>query len=157
MSTNVFEQIAGTKPVLTTKLMGNSDLSNLLMAWLGRLVLMCQSVGAPIEGIQIGVLKVNGSEFRAKINFSTLSLSRTSSVISGRDDFYEFAKAKSFGLAQALTKNPDLMVFFQKLVEAIDRHCVNKGWDFKTVRMPYSFISPDNYLVIKVQRHYVES
>lgn len=156
MSMNVFEQIQGTKPLLTRKLMENMDLSNLLMAWLGRLILMCQSVGCPIEGVQIGELQVMGGEFKARISFNQLALVRAPESMY-RDDFFEFAQAKSAAMARAMTKNPDLMKFFQKLVEAIDKHCTYKGWDFKTVRIVYSYITPDNMLVMRVRRQYVES
>ena len=151
---NVHAEIAKRSERLADKLGANPDLANVILGFLGRLIIMCSQMNRPIEGIILSPLdsktELNGDVvFTSNINFSLLAV-RPPSLWQPQTDFAEFAAARAQGLAMALGKNPNLSEFFQSLASQIESYGNAKGIPFNDLRIKNPFISKDHVLVIRV-------
>lgn len=157
MSQNVYEQLAIEKKNLADKLGENAEIGNIVLALLGRLIILSQERGRPIEGIATAPLlnsKLGNGDLviRSKITFNALSIIRPA-MWQLQSDFARYTLSKARGLALALQRNPKLSDFFENIVEAIDQWCRSENVQFPGVRVKQAIISnPGDVLVLKVGR-----
>lgn len=145
MSTNVAQAIEANAKTLFEKLSENQDLSNVLMGFLGRIILTCQQMGKPIQGVDLGSVSENGGDFRFKIEFNTLMIAPPVIWTANQyDDFTHYVKARSTGMARALEANVRLVAGFRDLVMVIDKFCERKRMPFKDFKIKKAFITRDN-------------
>jgi hypothetical protein len=141
MSNNVAEVLEGRATTLFEKLAQNNDLSNVIMAFLGRIVLMCNKMGKPIEGVITTEVNESNDEFRFGVTFNSLIMSPPG-LWQAQGDILTYAKARSIHLAKALERNNKLMHTFTNLVEAVSRYCDRKGLSFKDFKIKKAFVHP---------------
>jgi hypothetical protein len=145
MSTNVAQAVESNAKTLFEKLSENQDLSNVLMGFLGRIILSCQQMGKPIQGVEMGTVTENGGDFRFPISFNTLMISPpTLWTAASGNDFTDYVKARSQSMARALEANVRLVAGFRELVMVIDKFCERKRMPFADFKVKKAFITRDN-------------
>lgn len=154
MAQSVFEVMAGRQQSLLEKLGENPDLCNLVLALLGKAIVICSQRGLPLEGIEMGTLTATDLPtrdvvFRAPITFHPLPVT-AASIWPPQSDFAHYTRSKAYGLGMALQKNPKLAVFFQSLVQAIETYAQHRGLQFGKLKVQKSIISTSNVLVLQV-------
>lgn len=135
MSKNVSEVIESRNSTLFEKLASNNDLSNVIMGFLGRIVLMCQQTGKPIEGVETTMVNEYDGDFRFGIVFHDIFISPMG-IWQGQGDVVNYARSKSVHLAKVLERNAGIIRTFTNLVEVVEGFCDRKGIRFSefTVR-----------------------
>lgn len=145
MSINVAQAMETNAKTLFEKLSENQDLSNVLMGFLGRIILSCQQMGKPIQGVDIGHVSEHGGEFRFKIEFNTLLIAPpTLWGVNNFDDFTHYVKSRSTNMARALESNVRIVQGFRDLVQVIDKFCERKRMPFADFKVKKAFITRDN-------------
>jgi hypothetical protein len=161
MSQNVYEQLAQDKKTLADKLGTNTELGNVVLALLGRLIIVAQERGKPIEGITLAPLlnsRLGNGDLviRSKVTFSSLSIYRPA-MWKLTSEFARYAQAKAAGLAQGLQRNPRLADFFEQVVEAVDQWTHGAGVQFGGVHVKQAILSnPGDVLVLKVGKNVLD-
>jgi hypothetical protein len=141
MSSNVAETIEGRQSTLFEKLSSNNDLANVIMAFLGKIVLMCHQRGKPIQGVETtDVVEVN-DEFRFGLSFNDLVITPMG-IWQNQGSILHYAQSRSVHLAKALERNGKIMRTFTQLVEAVEKRCQRKGMSFKDFKLKKAIIHP---------------
>lgn len=158
MSQNVYEQLAQTKKPLADKMGENAELGNVILGFLGRIIMMAIERGKPIEGVTTAPLLAsrlgNGDlVIRSKVVFYPLPI-HPPALWRLQSDFARYTQGKAHGLAQALQKNAKLAGFFQEVVECIESWANERGMQFGAIRVKQSIISnPGDVFVLKVGKN----
>ena len=145
MAQNVAQALEQDAQTLFQKLSENQDLANVLMGFLGRIVLICQQTGKPLQGVEMDGVTESAGDFRFRLNYHTLLISPPSLWTANRyDDFKHYVEARSRNLARALETNVRLVTGFREVIEAIDRFCERKRMPFRELKVKKAFITKDN-------------
>jgi hypothetical protein len=161
MSQNVYEQMAGDKKTLADKLGTNSELGNVILALLGRLVIESNLRSKPIEGIEMAPFlnsRLGNGDLimRSKVTFNALAIARPA-MWQLTSDFARYAQSKAMGMAMALQRNPKLADIFTGIVEAIEAWAQDRGLRFEDVKVKQAIISrPGDVFVLKVGKVLVD-
>lgn len=156
MSQNVAEAVAGRNLTLFEKMASNESLANVIMALIGRLVIMAHQSGKPIEGIALEPPVWLGRQARSRITFNTLSITRSPfGLWSPADDLQKYCASKSAHLAKVFDKNQGVKIFFSKLISEIENFCDHKRIAWKDLKVEKAFITPENTLVLKFSKEHV--
>ena len=154
MSKNVAEAIEGRNLSQFEKLISNEQVANVVMALLGKLVVMSAQAGKPMEGISVGDPIWNGRSLKAKIEFNSLSIAPMG-LWQEAPDFVRYAQSRSQHLAKAFDKNPGLSRFFTKMLHMIEVFCEHKGLQFADLKVEKAFITPENMMVLTFSKEHV--
>lgn len=154
MSRNVAEAIEGRAATLFEKMISNSDVSNVIMALVGRLVIMAHQLGKPIEGISVASPTWSGRKLTARIEFHSLMLTPPS-LWAGQSDLKRYVASKSANMALVFDKNPGLLRFFNDLIGKLDQFCTHKSVEFRNLKLEKSIITPDNVLMMSVAKDHL--
>ena len=149
MSQNVAEAIETKSGNLFDKLCSNGDVSNLIMALVGRLVIMAHQMGKPLEGIAIDKAVWSGRKLSARIVFNSLIIP-SPGIWAGQSDLKIYVASKAANLARVFDKNSGVLVFFNDFVNKLDQFCTHKSIAFKDLKLEKSIITPDNILMVSV-------
>lgn len=149
MSNNVAEVFENRASTLFDKLVENQDLANVVMGFLGRIILMCHQKGLPIEGVVTTDVNEFDDEFRFGVAFSHIVASPMG-LWQAQGDILTYAKSRSTHLAKALERNAKIMKTFRNLIEAVDQYCKRKRISFSSLKVKKAFIHPKtNVCVIR--------
>lgn len=154
MAKLVSEELESKNTALFRKLSENADVSGVLAALLGRIIIECQRRGAPITSVVMGeVMPYGDGEFRSRITFKQSAL-WTPVTLGHKNDFMDYLAAKGIALAKVLGSNASVAALFQGLAERLESWAAFRGIPFKELRVHEdgAFISNDNELVIRVER-----
>jgi hypothetical protein len=154
MSDNVFEQLEDESPRFRAKLETNQDLCNVLIALLGRIILVSQSFGRGVNAARLGPVSEYGNgEFRMSLFYLTTTLVTPISV-TRKSALRDYMFAKQISLARVLSVNPQIADRFQELIEQIDRWATHKRIPFCDLKVITggAFISRDLDVVIRVAK-----
>jgi hypothetical protein len=154
MSKNVAEAVQARSLSQFEKLISNEQLSNVVMALLGKLVVMSAQASKPIEGIAVSDPCWNGRSLKARIEFNSLSIAPMG-LWHEAPDVVRYAQARSQHLAKAFDKNPGLSRFFTKMLHMIEAFCEHKGLQFADLKVEKAFITPGNMMVITFNKEHV--
>jgi hypothetical protein len=141
MSQNVAEALEGRASNLFEKLSENQDLANVVMGFLGRIIMMCHQQGKPIQGVDCSEVTTFDGDFRFSLTFNDLLISPMG-LWQPTGDLISYAKSRSVHLAKALESNGKLVKTLSRLVEIIERHCESRGKQFKNFQIKKAFIHP---------------
>jgi hypothetical protein len=156
MAKNVADVLEGRASTLYEKIGSNLAVSNVLMALLGRLVIMAQQNGKPIEGISLDTPIFFGRSIRARIKFNTLSMTRSPlGLWAPADDLVKYTQSRSMHLAKVLERNNGVKVFFAKFCEEIDQFCKHKQIKWSDLKIEKALITPDNLMVVTFSKEHV--
>lgn len=149
MTRNVSEQIASEKPLLLAKIEENTDVANVLIALLGKLVLDYRTAGQ----IKMSPIQIVGNEFRSRIEIVANPMALPPQLVM-HNDLRDYMAAKNIALARVLTLNKHIADFFQDLVERIVAYSDFHHIPFKDLKVIQgsAIISQDNEFSIKVGR-----
>ena len=162
MSQTVYDQLASKKESLADRFGLNPELGNVVLALLGRLVIICQERGKPIEGIIIGPIATTQSNnkdltLRAHVIFGSVAVSR-SAMWQLQTDFAKYAQSKAAGLALALQRNPTLANFFEDLAMCVDNWSKEIRLPFENIKVKQSIISvPGDIFVLKLGKELLDA
>lgn len=156
MSRNVADVLEGRASTLFEKIASNNAIANVIMALLGRLVIMAQQYGKPIEGISLDAPIFFGRSIRARIKFNTLSLTRSPlGLWAPADDLVKYAQSRSMHLAKVLERNHGVQIFFSKFCEEIDNFCKHKQIKWSDLKIEKAIISQNNLMVVSFSKEHV--
>lgn len=145
MSQNVAQAVEQHAKSLFQKLSENQQVANVLMGFLGRIVLICQQTGKPIQGVEMEGITESAGDFRFRLSYHTLLISPPSLWTANRyDDFKHYVEARSRSLARALEVNVRLVTGFREVLEAMERFCDRKRMPFSELGVKKAFITKDN-------------
>jgi hypothetical protein len=153
VSDNVAQAIEEATVGLIDKLNTNVAIANVVMALLGRLVIIAAQRGKPIEGIALESPQWSGNGLRAKITFNSLSIIPYG-VWSGQSDVMKYALSRSAHLAKVFQKNPGLIKFFTELVMKLDAFSSSRGIQWVDLQLSKAFITPSDVLVLNVAKEH---
>jgi len=157
MSRNVADALESRSSSLFEKIASNAAISNVLMALLGRMVIMAQQAGKPIEGISLDRPIFFGRSIRARVKFNTLSLTRSPlGLWAPADDLLRYAQSRSVHLAKVLERNNGVRVFFAAFCEEIDNFCNHKSIKWSDLKVEKAIITQDNLLVVTFSKEHVD-
>ena len=141
MSQNVAEEIESKASTLFEKLASNVDLSNVIMGFLGRVIIICKEKGKPIQGVSTTEVTESNDEFRFGLSFNTLVITPMA-IWQAQHDLVHYIQSRSSSLAQVLQRNQKLVGTFNDLVSVIDKYCQRKGMKFRDFKVKKAFIHP---------------
>ena len=152
MIENASQAIASDKPYLLEKIEQNTDIANVLIAMLGKLVISYRTAGQ----IKMAPIQVIDNEFRSRVEVVGTPLSLPPQLVM-HNDLRDYMTAKNIALARVLTLNKPIADFFQELVMRLVAYADFHHIAFKDLRVVQgsAFISKDNKFVIKVGRESV--
>jgi len=151
---NPAQAIESKSQTLFDKLVSNGELSNVVMAILGQLVIISSQQGKPIEGIVLGHPNWLGRSIRSKVAFNSLAIP-SMGFWRGEDDLARYAQGRAANLARVFDKNPGVLKFFTSLIKEIDLFCTYKGIDFKDVKVEKAIITSEYVMIITLSKEHV--
>ena len=153
MSQNVAEQISSSKPKLYQKIVENEDITNILIALLGKLVITYSRAGE----IRLSPIVVAGNEFRSRIEIVGNPLVLPPRLVI-HNDLRDYMASKNIALSRVLALNKHVADFFQELLERLVSYSEFNHIDFKDLKVVQgcAFISKDHEIVIKVGKESIE-
>jgi hypothetical protein len=148
MTANIAQQLEDTKTHLFHKLSSNEDLSNVLIALVGRLVTNYRNAA----GIRFSeVYDCGAGEFRARIYpvFNALILPPK---LIFKNDLGDYMAHKNIALAGVLQSNKAVADFFQELIQKIERFAEWKRIPFPELKVVQgsAIISKDDEFKLQV-------
>lgn len=152
MAETVSQHLDNVRPRLLRKLEQNNELCKTLAGLLGLVVIESQRRGVSVENVNLSPLRTLGDGmFGARIDYFYRGL-QVPAGFGEKGTFEEYLAAKGVQLAKVLALNHSVSRFFESLVEAVDRHAMDKGVRFSELHVMEdgAFISKDDELVIKV-------
>lgn len=145
MAQNVAQELERGSKTLYQKLAENNDLSNVIMGFLGKIILLCNQTGKPIQGVELGEPTESNGDFRFTVAFHDLLISPpTLWTVNRYDELKHYVAARSVGMARALEANNRIVIGLRNLVTVIDIFCSRKRIEFKDFKIKKAFISRDN-------------
>lgn len=141
MSQNVAEVLEGRAATLFEKLASNNDLANVMMGFLGRIIVMCHQMGKPIQGVGCTEIVEFENEFRFGVSFNDLVITPMG-LWQAQGDILAYARSRSVHLAKALERNQKLIRTFISLVESVEKYCERKRMRLEDFRIKKAFIHP---------------
>jgi hypothetical protein len=139
---------------LYDKLITNQEVSSVIMAILGQLVIISSQQGKPIEGIVLGSPNWLGRSIRSKVAFNAVSIP-SMGLWRGDDDMLRYARGRAAHLSKVFDKNPGVLKFFTTLIKEIDLFCTYKGIDFKDVKIEKAIITTDYVMIITLSKEHM--
>ena len=141
MSQNVAQVVEGRASTMFEKLAQNVDLANVVMGFLGRIIIMCQQRGRPIQGVDATPVVVSKDEFRFGISFNDLVITPMG-IWQPQGDLMSYAKSRSAHLAKALERNNKLIRTFTDLVERVEKYCERNRIPFRDFKIKKAYNHP---------------
>lgn len=149
MSENVAQTLETNSVGLYQKLAQNEDVSNVIMALLTRIIVMCRQWGKPIQGVSFGNVNESDGEIRFGMSFSNLALPAMD-LWQPQENIAKYGESKAARLAKVIEGNPRLLKVFGDVVNIAEKMCERKGKQFKDFQIKKAFIHPKtNVCVIR--------
>lgn len=154
MSHSVAQAIESRSQSLFEKLVSNVDVANIVMALIGRLVIMATEQGKPIEGIAVENAEWSGRSLRARVRFNSVVLP-SATLWQKQSDLHRYAESRARHLAKVFDKNPGLLRFFNDLAVKLESFCETKRLNFSDLKFEKSIITKENLLILNVAKNHL--
>ena len=149
MSENVSQAIAGRASTLFEKLASNEALSNLVMGFLGHIIITCAKRGKAVASVRCSTVTESLGDFRFKIEYLPVLLPSPGLWSNQGDDVKRYIAGKSAQMARCFDVNPTLLKTFTSLVEKIDNYCTHKRVPFSQFKIKKSYVTNTDVAVIR--------
>lgn len=162
MSQNVYEELADQKSeALVDKLGGNSHLGNVVLGFLGRIIVIAAERGKPGAGVELAPMTAeeqsNGDLIvRSRLTFHDVAITNNA-IFQPQSDFAKYARAKARSMALTLETNPKMAFFFEALTLRLEQYTAHKGIAFAALKVKQAIISTSDILVLKVGKEMLDA
>lgn len=162
MSHNVYEELSEQKSEsLVQKLGTNNHIGNVVLGFLGRIIVLAAERGKPGTGVETSPMEVSEQSngdliIRSRLTFHDIAITNNA-IFEPQSDFAKYARAKAHSMAVALETNPKLSFFFEAMTQRIEQYALHKGIAFAALKVKQSIISTSDILVLKVGRELLDA
>ncbi len=148
MSESVSQAVANRSLTLFEKLASNEPLSNLVMGFLGNMIVTCAKRGKSVASIRCGPISESLGDFRFRVEFLPVIVA-SNGLWQMDNDMQRYVSSKSAHMAKCFDVNPSLVKTFTTLIETIDRWCQHKRIAFKDFKIKKAYVTPNDIFVLR--------